>query len=299
MNIKKLTTLVAVGIVSLLSTFQTPTKTEAALTAPASYDIKFSYWNSGGLSAFRYSRQDDSASIYPRFTRTTDGSYYNYTHTLTGTSSNLLGQGLDITMTFNRSNTVWTAASPSGYYPTDTKIGSDNTVGSVLNKLYIKFNNQTANDFYVSIDISSGGSDTYNFKLNDKGLFTYFSHVYSYDGTLQQLYIPSYSTFEFYTDTTSSEKYFDAWYLQDLGVSDAYQTGYDNGYNIGENDGYQDGLNNNPNILLNGFQAMVGILVNFFLMIVNLEVFGVSIMGIFSIVVLFVGIVWVLKLIRG
>jgi hypothetical protein len=44
---------------------------------------------------------------------------------------------------------------------------------------------------------------------------------------------------------------------------------------------------------------MVGILVNFVLMIVNLEVLGVSILGIFSIILLFTTIVWVLKLIRG
>jgi hypothetical protein len=292
MNIKKLTTLAAVGIVSLLSTFQTPTKAHASLTPPTSYDINYS-WDTISL------RQElGTTSIggpAPLYTRTADGLYYNYLTTINNTThSTIIPLGLEITMTFNRSNTNWTSVS-GGYIPTENKIGSDNTVGSVLNKLYIKFNNETPNDFYVSIDISSGGSDTYNFKLNDKGLFTYFSHVYSYDGTLQQLYIPSYSTFEFYTDTTTSEKYFDAWYLQDLGVSDAYNAGYDQG----EIDGYQDGLNNNPNILLNGFQAMVGILVNFFLMIVNLEVFGVSIMGIFSIVVLFVGIVWVLKLIRG
>jgi hypothetical protein len=44
---------------------------------------------------------------------------------------------------------------------------------------------------------------------------------------------------------------------------------------------------------------MVGILVNFFLMIVNLEVFGVSISSVFAIIVIFVGIIWTLKIIRG
>jgi hypothetical protein len=44
---------------------------------------------------------------------------------------------------------------------------------------------------------------------------------------------------------------------------------------------------------------MIGILVNFFLMIVNLEVFGVSILSVFSVIVFFVGIIWFLKILRG
>jgi hypothetical protein len=89
------------------------------------------------------------------------------------------------------------------------------------------------------------------------------------------------------------------WYLQDLGVSAAYNAGFDAGEITGYDVGYATGLGNNPNILLNGFQAMVGILVNFFLMIVNLEVFGVSISSVFAIIVIFVGIIWTLKIIRG
>jgi hypothetical protein len=80
-----------------------------------------------------------------------------------------------------------------------------------------------------------------------------------------------------------------------LGTNPAFYYGQEIAYD----DGYADGLGNNPNILLNGFQAMVGILVNFVLMIVNLSVFNISLLDIFAIIVLFTGIVWVLKLIRG
>ena len=51
--------------------------------------------------------------------------------------------------------------------------------------------------------------------------------------------------------------------------------------------------------LIVGFSAIVGILVNFGLMILNLSVLGVSLMDIFATMFLFVGFVWILKLIRG
>jgi hypothetical protein len=89
--------------------------------------------------------------------------------------------------------------------------------------------------------------------------------------------------------------YLDAWYLKDLGESASWQAGISQGYI----DGYDDGLGNNPNVLLNGFQAMVGILVNFMLLILNLDVFGVSILSVFSIIALFIGFIWILKIIRG
>lgn len=50
---------------------------------------------------------------------------------------------------------------------------------------------------------------------------------------------------------------------------------------------------------IRGFSAIVGILVNFFLLIANLTIFDISIMGILTLGILLVGIIWVLKLIRG
>jgi hypothetical protein len=102
--------------------------------------------------------------------------------------------------------------------------------------------------------------------------------------------MPSYSQVAYIADTISTLLYFDAWYLLDLGVSDAYDAGVDAGYILGQDD---------ADLLVTGFQAMVGILVNFILMIANLEVFGISLTGILAIVILFAGVVWTLKLIRG
>jgi hypothetical protein len=258
----------------------------AALTAPASYDYSYTY---DGL--FTYELNVSPNYLY--YTRTADGIYYNYSSTFE------LINGLEITQTFNRSNTSWTFVSglPGGYTPSDTKIGSNGTVGTISNKVNITINNQTNKKYILWIDYSSN-PNTYGFNYiidgNEISFLSFFNSA-----NLLDLYVPSYTQISFQSVSTSAAYYFDAWYLKDLGVSASYDAGVDAGELIGYDNGYADGLGNNPNVLLNGFQAMVGILVNFVLMIVNLEVFGVSIIDIFAIVVLFTGIVWVLKLIRG
>jgi hypothetical protein len=203
-------------------------------------------------------------------------------------------------MTFNHSNTNWTSVS-GGYVPTENRIGSNNSVGTVSKKFEFTFNNQTNKNYKLITDFSStSSSNSITTLYNNVPVGTNGNNTDSYwNPLLETFYLPSFTNFIFHVNAGSFAHYFDAWYLEDLGVSDSYNNGFDLGQTQGYSDGYSDGLNNNPNILLNGFQAMVGILVNFVLMIVNLEVFGVSIMGIFSIVVLFTGIVWVLKLIRG
>ena len=258
------------------------TATEAALTAPASYDYAYKYDSTyGGYLAF-----GDSTDASVHFTRTADGIYYNYTYTDNGQNN----WPFDVTMTFNRSNTAWTV---SPYEPDDTKIGSTNAVGTATNKVYLKFENQTNKDYLLYIDISSTASGSFAFR-------SIYDLVSQYDalpqtGALISLPLYAFSTFEFFRLSTSSAVYFDAWYLKDLGVSAAYDQGIEDGYD----EAYQDGLNNNPNILLSGFQAMVGILINMALMVLNLTVFDVSLLSIFSIMALFVGVIWILKLVRG
>jgi hypothetical protein len=266
----------------------------ATLTAPASYNINYS-WDSVSL------RQELGTSSVggpsPAYTRTANGAYYNYS-TIINNSTNptILPLGLEITMTFNRSNTSWTSVT-DGYIPTENKIGSNSSVGSISQKFDFTFNNQTNKDYILWFD-SSSTSGEYNLdqRIDTSPFgFYYGQHARVGPTSLSKVLLPSYTTLRFWTQTIDSSRYFDAWYLQDLGVT----TAYDAGYEQGDIDGYADGLNNNPNILLSGFQAMVGILVNFMLMIVNLEVFGVSILSVFSILALFVGIIWILKIIRG
>ena len=245
----------------------------AALTAPASWTYKYTNEDFPGYKI----RSTTAVITTPQYTRTADGVYYNYTNTSTITT------GLTVQQTFNRSNTTWYDNAGS-YVPSDTKIGSNNTVGSVF-KFDLIFTNLTSKNYRLYMDVSSSPDN-----LIGVTIFTNFDTLTYYFNSIQNsLFIPSYSTFRIYHSSNVSS-YVDAWYLQDLGVSDAYDAGYDQG---------SFDANENADLLVTGFTAMVGILVNFILMIVNLEVLGVSILGIFAIVVLFTTIVWVLKLIRG
>jgi hypothetical protein len=290
----KIFTLLSVfTLVGLTNSF-TLKELNAALTAPSSFDINY-----------RYNSVDDDTfglgttswpTYFPLYTRTTDSTYFNYTTTIDNSDTFILPLGLEITMTFNRSNTSWYSFG-GGYLPDDTKIGSNNSVGSISNKIYLKFDNQTSKNYYLYLDVSSTAANRYaNYRIDNLLVGGIFDQLLlAGTNNLNRLYIPSYSSVILNYNSSSDQLYFDAWYLKDLGVS----ASYDAGYQQGDIDGYADGLGNNPNVLLNGFQAMVGILVNFMLMILNLEVFNVSIMSVFGILALFVGVIWILKIVRG
>jgi hypothetical protein len=297
MKFKKLSILMGVGLMTYLSTLgQTNlVQTQAALTAPVSFDYSFTYDGSAGF----YKYLTSFGSTNSQFQRTVDGIYFDYTE-----DGRLLylsedeTQILTVSTIFNRSNTSWTSYSlPVGtrYRPTDTKVGSDNTVGNTEIKYILEFDNQTDDDYLLYLDLSSSSNTQYaDYYING------YNNIVPVmvKASLIQLFIPSYSNVEIKYKVSYSGSlatYIDAWYLDNLGLSDAYQQGYD----LGEIDGYQDGLNNNPNILLSGFQAMVGILINMALMVLNLTVFDVSLLSIFSIMALFVGVIWILKLVRG
>jgi hypothetical protein len=283
----KLLALLGVGLITSSSSALSLLDANAALTAPASWTFKYTNEDFPGYKI------RDSAGIIstPAYTRTADGAYYNYTNTSTITT------GLEVTQTFNRSNTTW-YTSGSSYIPNDTKIGSDSTVGIATNKFSFTFDNQTTKDYKLYFDRSSTSSNDrvieYIVNTNSYGDFiiqTKLGFYYLSNSNFIELLIPAYSNAIIRSHQTGGvSQYFDAWYLEDLGVSAAYEAGVDDGYVIGQDD---------ADLLVTGFSAMVGILVNFVLMIANLEVFGVSLMGILTIIILFAGIIWTLKLIRG
>jgi hypothetical protein len=299
MKIKnKIFTLLAVFTLVGLTHSLTLKDLNASLTAPADYDYFFRPIDNPSPAPDFWRLGDWNGTISPngsndlRFTRTADGVFYNYSITTNNSTHSFLPYGLEIVMTFNRSNSSWTQVSGTSLYnPTDyTKIGSDGSINAT-NKFYFKFDNQTNKDYLINFDNSSS-SNVSGQRISYNGIVL----VFAYGQTeFQPITLPSYSYVEIYVINSSLSKYFDAWYLTDLGDSDAY----DSGYEQGDIDGYADGLGNNPNVLLSGFQAMVGILVNFMLMILNLEVFGVSIMSVFGILALFVGVIWILKIVRG
>jgi hypothetical protein len=278
MNIKKykLLALLGVGLITALTTSPTLKDLNAALTAPASWTFKYTNQDFPGYKI----RSTTAVISTPAYTRTTDGAYYNYTNTST------IITGLTVQQTFNRSNSSW-YDNAGTWIPNDTKIGSNSSVGSLV-KYSITINNQTNKDYTFYFDRSSSSNEKYYYSDLVAGLYgaVYFAGTSSFN----TLYIPSFYSTTLSVQTSGLQEYFDAWYLLDLGVSDSYLAGVDAGYIQGQDD---------ADLLVTGFQAMVGILVNFLLMIANLEVFGISLTGILAIVILFAGVVWTLKLIRG
>lgn len=294
----KLAATFAVGLAAFTTALIPSNEVLAAFTEPASYDYAYKY-DPLSETFLAYGDGSPQYSSIP-FTRTVDGAYYNYSYTGMGGS----GQGewpFEITMTFNRSTTNWDTTL-GGYEPYATNfIGSANNVGTVQGKVFFQFDNNTSHDYKLRIDISSTSLYAVSFHqtISNNTYGYYDSFQYFTNDSFNSIYIPAFSNVTIYRNSTSSAMYFDAWYLQDLGVSDAYTNGYNEGNSIGYDDGYVDGLGNNPNILLNGFETVIGIFVNFVLMIATFDIFGVSIMNILLVFVSVIGLVWILKVLRG
>jgi hypothetical protein len=191
----------------------------ASLTPPATYDYSYT-WNATASEQYLNVNGVDSIPLY---TRTVDGSHYDYISTF-----NVI-DGLDVTMDFQRSNSTW-QASGTFYKPDEARIGSDSTVGTIVNKTYLQFNNQTNKDYYLYLDHSSTGNNgrPWTLEINDLNIITWDGLGVAHTTNIfMRLYLPSYTKLEFFSSSNSNAIYFDAWYLQDLGISDAYQQGLD------------------------------------------------------------------------
>jgi hypothetical protein len=269
------------------------TNVDAALTPPTSYDINYRQFN----GKFRIGGSSGGTDILG-YQRTADGVYYNYSNTFNNAENALIPLGLEITMTFNRSNIGnWNAVGtpPNVFYqPWDTNIGSDNTVGSLANKFYFEFDNQTNKDYRLFIDISSTASfGNYQLKYNGN-LFINNTSDNFYTGTnataLMVFYLPAFTTLEFYRVTTTAATYLDGWYLKDLGVSDSYNEGFDDGFL----DGYDDALTDGGifGIFTAVFSSMASIL--------SIELFAEITLGTVLLFPLMFGILFfILRVIRG
>jgi len=286
-----------------------------ALTPPASYDLAYTFIDNPSPAP------DYFALIAPLYelngfdipyTRTSDGSYFNYTATLDNDLSDRIPLGLEITHTFNRSNTSWSGTT-GGYVPTSSTIGSNNTVGTVQ-KINFTFDNQTNNDYALFLDLSSTnlGPAGYNLTYN---LNSYYAHatvtLFSTNlSTLQKIYLPAFTSLNI-NRSTSSQEYFDAWYLQDLGVSasytegyldgdaDGFEDGFDLGYENGLEDGYQDGLE----ALEDSTTGLFDILGNVFGAVGTIfEIYilpGINIGMLVFIPLIFTLLLFILKILRG
>lgn len=245
-------TLSAVVLISALSVPHAFTNANAALTAPSNYDYAYTY----GPSGYQFNNNVNGKNYIGIYQQTSSFGYFNYDINLAGldgqigTSDDEIATnttnkenfgwpyGLNVIMRFKRSNTTWTNASPTfpGFYPTSSNIGSSSVVGTTDEKVYININNQTNKNYYFYSDNSSINS--YNVywyvKLNNQFISDGSSsnrYAYYYTSNYFKIIIPAYTNFEFYTEPSSASRYLDAWYLEDLGVSEAYTNGVDYGQN--------------------------------------------------------------------
>ncbi len=228
---KQIIALLGIGTLAYLSAKPLLMETRASLTAPTGYEIGYLYYDNPSPAPDFWALNFPGNTSYqdPGYTRTADGSYYNYTHIFSKANYSALPYGLTITNIFNRSNTSWTATGTGLFYPTDNKIGSDATVGTLANKVYLNVDNQTNKNYTLYFDISSTTAFRY-YKHVINNVDTYgLGQGFALDNTLlNRFYLPAYSTLTIYSISSASSMYFDAWYLDDLGVSSAYNNGYRN-----------------------------------------------------------------------
>jgi hypothetical protein len=187
----------------------------ASVTPPSSYNYSYT-WNAGASEQYLNVNGVDSIPLY---TRTADGAYYDYVSTF-----NVI-DGLSVTMDFQRSNTTWQASGIS-YKPDEARIGSDSTVGTLNPKWSFTFQNLTNKNYRFYLDNSTTAFGSNNIVVLNYFNNDYLGYYFPY-GTMVSYFIPSYQTIIFKSPNTNSAQYFDAWYLQDLGISDSYQQGLD------------------------------------------------------------------------
>jgi len=210
-----LVTMLSVG--TALTTMGRLKPVAASLTVPTTYDYSYT-WNATASEQYLNVNGVDSIPLY---TRTADSTYFDYVSTF------ILVDGFDVTMDFQRSNTTW-QASGTRYKPDENKIGSDGNVGSVFKKVSVDFYNQTNTDYKIIFDISSTGANREAYIVFDQGTErTYLTRSFLSSTTLREVFLFSYNKTTISFEATSGSMYFDAWYLQDLGISEAYQQGLD------------------------------------------------------------------------
>jgi len=327
---KQIIALLGIGTLAYLSAKPLLMETRASLTAPTGYEIGYLYYDNPSPAPDFWALNFPGNTSYqdPAYTRTADGVYYNYTHTFSRANYPALPYGLTITNTFNRSNTSWTATGTGLFYPTESKIGSAaNYVGSGFNnRIQLTLDNQTNKNYVFWLDISSSSTDYYFDLLYDNSNYYFYdTDVLFSKNTLKKIYLPAYTQLQLNTLAAGSiAMYFDAWYLDDLGVSSAYTNGqtqgeqdgyaegytdglaqetnqnYDNGFNDGYDEGYDDGLNATASDSITWYGAIFSSAFGAVASIYNINVFGNLTLGTLIIAPIAVSLLWfILGIVSG
>jgi hypothetical protein len=94
--------------------------------------------------------------------------------------------------------------------------------------------------------------------------------------------------------------YYDIYFAlyNNINLDTFFTDGYDSGYSVGFNEGRDDAIDNNFT-LMGLIELMIGVVLSMVGWIINIEIFNISIIGILSTLAVGIGIIWLLKLIRG
>jgi len=299
MKNKKILMLALVGGIVYSTTSNVFIKTNAILTAPSSYDYYYApYYDGGfvdwrigmgsvgsGTSTFDYIRD-------PLYSRQANSSYYDYFYADDYPIN--WPTGLDVDMKFVRSNVGnWVQyGSSSFYYPEFDVIGSDNSVGSVADKVYLQYTNNTNSNYLLYVDFSStAAAAPFLLQIDTNG-----SQFYITPTILNVFTIFANSKIEIRFFTNAGARYLNAWYLKDLGLSASYEAGYDDGLIDGYDDGFDDGVDvGQTNAVLSGgigsifTSAFTGIAGVF-----NIQAFGEITLGQLALAPIALGLLFIL-----
>jgi hypothetical protein len=260
--------LFAIGTLSLLSVLSVGksfTNVDAAFTPPTTYEVG---WNR--IPGVSYSYRSNSGlgpTSVALFNRYSIAGYLWYDHEFSDANSHTnqanfdLADGLNVLMAFGRSNTTWIDASPTytGYYPSGnvTGVGSNSSVGTIDDKIQVKIENRTNDDYALWIDIDDSTTNTdWLLTLNTEPYFTIGGdETYLSVANINRVVVPAQSDVLFKATLTGTSRYLSAWYLENLGESYSIIQAYDDGFDDGVLGG-----NNMLDIMTTTFSGIANIL---------------------------------------
>jgi hypothetical protein len=233
----KLLALGTLGLLSVLSLGKSFYNVNADLTAPT-YDYAYkqdisNYW--------RVHNQTNNQYDNPVYTRSGASSPYDYTVT---TSVEL---PFSVSMTFRKSDVGGWTSSGGGYRPGelfDSEIGSTNVANVV--KVEFEFNNNTGDSYYLRVDMDTAVT----MELDYTQALDYDAWYTRPTGNLSfyHVVIPAYTYVGVQTQSSTSTRKFNAWYLNKIDAdfvpptNESFNEGYDLGYENGWADGNDAGL---------------------------------------------------------
>jgi hypothetical protein len=233
-KMKKLMVLMGVSLLVYGTSFNALNNVNATLTSGTAFPFDIAYRNNGSTGSYGYYSGDNvntvnnwnwtTPDIVSYYNRVANGSYYNYTHVYSL-------DNFDISHLFQRSNTGW-LSTPSGYTPyLASSIGSNSGVGITSAKLRFDIYNKTDRDYTFILDLSSTNDTTLELTVayNSTQYYNNSINSMSSSSSLQYYYLPAFSLLTIQTSSTSSSRYFDAWYLMKGNINPAFDVGYNEG----------------------------------------------------------------------